>query len=310
MSKVLVTGGAGFIGSHMVGHLVAGGHTVRVLDNLCSGKQENLSSMKAKIEFIKGDIRNKQDVDRAMQGIEKVAHFAALRSVPESMADPQGYTETNVLGTVQLLEAAVSAKVQRFVFVSSCSVYGEIEQPFRENQAPQPISIYAANKWVGEEMSTQFSRGFGLSTVSLRFFNVFGPRQSLEDEYAVVVPKFITSILNQKSPPIYGDGKQSRDFIYVGDVVQAVEAALTAEGLTGEVFNVGAGQAHTVLELLETINQILGAQIKPTFENARPGDILHASGSIEKVKQQLQWQPSIGFEEGLKQTVQYFKEHL
>ena len=216
MAHYLVTGGAGFIGSHVVDRLLADGHRVRVLDDLSSGRLENLASVRDRIDFIQADIRDRQAVTKACQGIEYVIHEAALRSVPKSMADPVGYAEVNVVGTTILLEAAVKAKVKRVVCVSSSSVYGDTTKvPMQESDPTLPVSPYAASKLVGEVFCGLFSRGFGLETVCVRYFNVFGPRQSLENDYAVVIPKFIACLLRKESPPVYGDGKQSRDFTYV-----------------------------------------------------------------------------------------------
>ena len=310
MARYLVTGGAGFIGSHVVDALMAQGHQVRVLDDLSSGKLENLAHHGAKVEFVKGDIRDRQAVARAMQGIEYVIHEAAWRSVPKSMNDPYGYTEVNVLATVGLLDAAVKAKVTRLVCVSSSSVYGETTQvPMREDHPARPVSPYAASKLADELFCGLFSRAFGLETVAVRYFNVFGPRQSLENEYAVVVPKFIACLLRKEPPPVYGDGKQSRDFTFVENVAEATIAASRTSGVSGEVFNIALGEEHSVLDLLREINAILGLSIPPAFQPPRPGDVLRTYADSSKAERLMGWKGKVPFAEGLRRTVAWFREH-
>jgi nucleoside-diphosphate-sugar epimerase len=310
MARYLVTGGAGFIGSHVVDALVAQGHQVRVLDDLSSGKLENLAHHGAKVEFLKGDIRDRKAAAKAMQGIEYVIHEAAWRSVPKSMNDPYGYTEVNVLATAGLLEEAAKQKVKRFVCVSSSSVYGDTkEMPLREEMAPRPISPYAVSKLADEIYCGMFSRGFGLETVCVRYFNVFGPRQSLENEYAVVIPKFITCLLRQESPPVYGDGKQSRDFTYIDNVVEGTIAASRVPGISGEVFNIALGEEHTVLDLLHELNAILGLSVPPALKPPRAGDVLRTLADPSKAKRLLGFRGSVPFAEGLKRTAAWFKAH-
>jgi len=310
MARYLVTGGAGFIGSHVVDRLVRDGHTVRVLDDLSSGQLRNLDDVRTKIEFVHGDIRTRELIATAMRGIEFVIHLAAWRSVPKSMNDPWGYTDVNVLGTVNLLEAAAKQKVKRFVCISSSSVYGETDQmPLREDQPTRPISPYAASKLADELFCGLFSRGFALETVSVRYFNVFGPRQSLENEYAVVIPKFIRCLLKQESPPVYGDGRQSRDFTYVDNVVEGTILASQTSGVSGEVFNIALGEEHTVLDLLDHLNRILGCSIAPAFKPPRPGDVRRTLADPSKARRLLQWTGSVNFEEGLRRTVAWFRQH-
>ncbi|RJP28754.1 MAG: SDR family oxidoreductase [Candidatus Omnitrophota bacterium] len=322
----LVTGGAGFIGSHIVAKLLKDGHFVRVLDNFFSGKRENLSfatnneQSTMNFELIEGDIRDKDTCKKACSGMDYVLHQAALRSVPKSMKDPQSYNEVNINGVLFMLKAAAEAKVKRFVFASSSSVYGDVDKfPQKEDFLPQPISPYALSKLTGEHYCHIFSEHFGLETVALRYFNVFGPRQALDDEYAVVIPKFIHSILNDKNPPIFGTGKQSRDFTFIDNVVQANILSATAPlscGLsTGDcvpiahrVFNVANGKDHSVLELVESLNKIIGKNIKPEFLPKRAGDVFRTCADISRIKNDIKFQPKIGFEEGLKITVEYFKE--
>ena len=310
MARYLVTGGAGFIGSHIVDALVAQGHQVLVLDDLSSGREENLAAVFNRVEFVKGEIRDRALAEAVMRGIEFVIHAAAWRSVPKSMADPIGYTEVNVVGTVNLLDAAAKAKVKRFVCVSSSSVYGETDQmPLREDQPARPISPYAASKLVDELYCGLFARAFNLETVAVRYFNVFGPRQSLENEYAVVVPKFIVCLMRKESPPVYGDGKQSRDFTYVDNVAEATIIASQTSGISGEVFNVALGEEHTVLDLLSEINTIMGLSVPPAFKPPRPGDVQRTFADSSKAERLLRWKGNISFSEGLRRTVDWFTQH-
>ena len=310
MARYLVTGGAGFIGSHVVDRLVADGHQVRVLDNLSSGRLENLAGVRDRIEFLKADIRDRQAVAKACAGVEYVIHEAAWRSVPKSMADPYGYVEVNVLATAGLLEAATKAKVTRLVNVSSSSVYGETTRvPMREDHPTNPVSPYAASKLASEILCGLFARSFGLETVSVRYFNVFGPRQSLENEYAVVVPKFIACLLRKESPPVYGDGKQSRDFTYIENVAEATIVASRAPGVSGEVFNIALGEEHSVLDLLQELNTIMGLAIPPAFRPPRPGDVLRTFADSSKAQRLLRWTGRVPFSEGLRRTVEWFREH-
>jgi len=347
--RYLVTGGAGFIGSHIVERLLKEGHFVRVLDNFSSGKRENLAfvgtvpvsaktlSTKGTVpdfELLEGDIRDKATCDEACKGIDYVLHQAALRSVPKSMNDPQSYNDANINGTLFLLQAAAKNKIKRFVFASSSSVYGDIDTfPEKEDFSPQPISPYALTKLSGEHYCHIFSEHFNLETVCLRYFNVFGPRQALDDEYAVVVPKFIHCILHDEQPPIFGTGKQSRDFTYIDNVVEANILAAT-QGLEGsappvgggtpglpigrgasvsvpkkahEVLNVANGQDNTVLQLVDSLNKIIGKNIKPTFLPVRPGDVFRTLADISKIKSKLGFKPKVDFEEGLKRTVTWFQ---
>ena len=311
MARYLVTGGAGFIGSHVVDRLVADGHQVRVLDDLSSGRLDNLSDVRNRIEFIKGDIRDRKVVAEACRGTDYIIHEAAWRSVPKSMADPWGYTEVNVLGTVNLLEAAVKAKAKRLVCVSSSSVYGETTKvPMGETDPTLPVSPYAASKLADELACGLFYRGYGLETVSVRYFNVFGPRQSLENEYAVVIPKFISCLLRKESPPVYGDGQQSRDFTYVDNVVEGTILCSQAPGVgDAQVFNIALGEAHTVLDLLEQLNKIMGLSIPPKLEPKRPGDVQRTFADASKAQRLLGWKGRISFSDGLRRTVDWFRQH-
>lgn len=308
MSRYLVTGGAGFIGSHVVDRLVTDGHAVRILDDLSSGKRENFAHHGAKVEFHEGDIRDRAKVAKALQGIEYVIHEAAWRSVPKSMHDPVGYVAVNVLATTELLDEAVKQKVKRFVCVSSSSVYGDGHpMPLREGLPTYPISPYAASKLCDEIQCGLFFRAYGLEAVSVRYFNVFGPRQSLENEYAVVVPKFITCLLRKESPPIYGDGLQSRDFTYVDNVAEATVKASQTPGIGGEALNIALGEEHTVLDLLRELNMIAGTDIKPDFKPQRAGDMRRTYADPSKAERLLKWKGKIRFAEGLKHTFEWFK---
>jgi len=312
MKKYLVTGGAGFIGSSIVQYLVGQGYFVRVLDNFCSGKEENLSFAKRlgkdKFELIRGEITNPADCDKACEGMDGIFHQAALRSVPKSMEDPLSYNKVNIDGTLYMLQASAKHKIKRFVFASSSSIYGDTQNfPENEDHLPLLISPYALSKLTGEYYCRIYSEFYGVETVCLRYFNVFGPKQALDDEYAVVVPKFIHCIAKDEAPPIFGTGKQSRDFTYIDNAVSANILAATTPGIKHEIFNVGNGRDNSVLELVDVINRIMGKNIHPQFLPVRTGDVFRTSADISKIQEKLKYQPLISFEEGLKRTVDYFK---
>ena len=311
MSKFLVTGGAGFIGSNIAEFLVKKGHAVRILDNFCSGTWDNLDFAKGlskeKFEVLEGDIRDKAMCDKACAGVDYVLHQAALRSVPKSMVDPESYNDVNISGTLNMLQAAAKHKVKRFVMASSSSVYGDTDLfPEVETQYPVLISPYALSKLAGEYYCRIFSEHFGLETVGLRYFNVYGPKQALDDEYAVVVPKFIHCILNNEQPPIFGTGKQSRDFTFIDNVVQANYLSAITPGIKHEVFNVANGESNTVLHLVEVINKILGKNIQPKLLPVRAGDVFKTEADIEKIKAKLNYKPSVTLEEGIRRSIEYF----
>jgi UDP-N-acetylglucosamine 4-epimerase len=312
MNKYLITGGAGFIGSSIAEHLVNNGHFVRVLDNFYSGKEENLDFAlglgKDKFELIRGDISNPADCDAACRGMDYVLHQAGLRSVPKSLEDPLSYNKVNIDGVLFMLKAASKHKVKRFVFASSSSIYGDTDQfPEKEDALPLLLSPYALSKLTGEYYCRIFSKFFSLDTVCLRYFNVFGPKQALDDEYAVVVPKFIHCILNDEQPPIFGNGLQSRDFTYIKNVIAANILSATTPGLKHEVFNVANGEDHSVLELAQTINRIIGKDIKPQFLPVRAGDVFRTSADISKICRLTNYKPIGTFEDCLRETVEYFK---
>lgn len=308
MSRWLVTGGAGFIGSNIVDELVRLGEEAVVLDNFVSGKKENLSDSASRIKLIEGDLRRDKDLEESLEGVDYVLHQAALRSVPKSIDNPLEYDEVNVGGTLRLLLEAKDAGVKRVVFASSSSVYGEaVGFPQKELDYPRLISPYAATKLSGEYYCRVFSKAYDLETVSLRYFNVFGPRQGLDDEYAVVVPKFIISCLKNEPLPIHGDGKQSRDFTYVDNVVQANIQAATAPGVSGEVFNIACGREQSILQLAREVKKITASDSEEKHQPPRAGDVRRTLSDIGKAKKMMGYQPTIGFREGLEKTVKYFK---
>jgi UDP-glucose 4-epimerase len=306
--RILVTGGCGFIGSHIVERLVKEGASVVVLDNLCSGKLENIAEHKEKIKFIQKDIRDDTALEEALDGVEFISHQAALISVPKSMKKPLEYHEVNVTATLKLFLKAKEKGIKRIAMASSSSVYGErFDFPEKETDNPAPISPYAASKLNCEYYGYLFSKQFNLGVVSLRYFNVYGPRQSLDDEYAVVIPKFITCLLEGKNPPIYGDGEQERDFTYVENVVEANILALFTPSIEGEVFNIGNGAPNSVNGLLKSLNKIMNKSITATYLAPRPGDVRKSHSDISKAAKLLGWKPKIGFEEGLQKSVEWFK---
>ncbi len=314
MSTYLITGGAGFIGSHIAEELLRRGERVRILDNFVTGKKENLSFISryslpaTRYSLIKGDIRDLKTCERACRGVDCVLHQAALRSVPTSVKYPREYNEVNVGGTLNILLAAHKAGVKRVVYASSSSVYGDTHTfPEKEDLLPRPVSPYAASKLAGEYYCQVFSALYGLDTVSLRYFNVFGPRQSLESQYAVVVPRFITCLLNNERPPVHGSGKQSRDFTYIYNVVQANLLAAKSRDIGGEVFNIASGRDYPVLGLVDILNKILHKKIKPRFVAPRPGDVERTWADISKAKKLLGFSPKVGFVEGLEKTARWFK---
>lgn len=310
MARYMVTGGAGFIGSAIVAELIREGHDVSVLDNFCSGKKDNLASVISKINLIEGDIRDIELLKKVTKGMDYILHQAALRSVPKSIDDPQVYNDVNITGTLNLLMAACENKAKRFVFASSSSIYGDTTKfPQKEDDLPKLISPYALTKLAGEYWCRVFSKSYGLKTVSLRYFNVFGPKQSLDDEYAVVIPKFIVCILNGEQPPIYGDGLQSRDFTYVDNVVRANLLAARTKGVSGMVFNVACGCDIKVIDLVKTINRILGKNIKPKYIPPRPGDVRRTLADIKLLKKYLGFKVGVDFQEGIKKTIQWFKSN-
>jgi UDP-glucose 4-epimerase len=314
-SLYLVTGGAGFIGSNIVEKLVQRGERacpessrrVRVLDDFSTGKRENLARWLDRIELIEGDIRDPEMVRRAMAGVDYVLHQAALPSVPRSVADPVSTHQVNATGTLNVLLAARDAGVKRLVYASSSSIYGNSpELPKREDMPTNPLSPYAASKLAGENYCRAFTQVYGLETVCLRYFNVFGPRQDPASQYAAVIPRFITAMLDGQRPVIYGDGTQSRDFTYVENVVQANLLACRAEGAAGEVFNVACGQRSTLLDLVGELEQVMGRMAEPEFAPPQPGDVKHSLAAIDKARERFGYAPVVRFDEGIRCTVAFF----
>jgi UDP-glucose 4-epimerase len=304
----LVTGGAGFIGSHIVERLVRDGNNVRVLDDFSAGKEENLTPMMDKIELVRGDIRDMEAVKDAVKDVEIVFHEAALGSVPRSVADPQTTHDVNITGTLNVLLAARDARVRRVVFASSSSVYGETpELPKYEKMMPQPLSPYALSKLAGEHYISVFKQVYGFEAVALRYFNIFGPRQDPNSHYAAVMPKFAMALLNGERPMIFGDGLQSRDFTYVENVVEANLLASEAEGIAGQAFNIACGGRYTLLDLLGKMKEFLGSDIEPLHESPRAGDVRDSQASIEAAQQGFGYQITVGFEEGLQRTVDWYR---
>ncbi len=309
MSRYLVTGGAGFIGSNIVEELLKRGHEVRVVDNLITGKRENIEPFLDKIEFLEEDIRDYETCRRAVSNIDFVLHQAALPSVPRSIEDPAQTNDINVNGTLNLLLASNEAKARRFVFASSSAVYGDNpDLPKKEGAEGNPLSPYGLTKLVGEKYCKVFSVIYGLPTVCLRYFNIFGPHQDPASQYAAVVPSFVSKMLQGKKPTIFGDGEQSRDFTFVGNVVEANILATEVENISGEVFNVGCGEETTVNSLAAKINEILNTDIEPNYDQPRPGDIKHSLADISKAKQGLKFEPLFDFREGLERTISWYQE--
>jgi nucleoside-diphosphate-sugar epimerase len=309
MAKYLVTGGAGFIGSHIAETLAGRGDAVRVLDNLSTGKRENLAAFLDKIEFLEGDIRDLGTCRRAVAGMDHVLHQAALASVPGSVADPLLNNAINVTGTLNLLLAARDAGVRSFVLASSSAVYGDDPAPAkREGQEGKPLSPYGLSKHVGEKYCEVFHALFGMKAVALRYFNVFGPRQDPRSEYAAVIPLFITKVLKGERPVIYGDGEQSRDFIYVRNVVQANILAAGSPGAGGECVNVAGGSALTVNGLLAAVNDALGTRVEPIHAGPRAGDIRHSVADVAKSRRVIGFTPAVSFPDGLRETVSWYKK--
>lgn len=309
MAKYLVTGGAGFIGSHIVETLVERGDAVRVLDNLTTGKKENLEAVAGRIEFVEGDIRDPETCAKAVKGVDHVLHEAALASVVRSVEDPLLTNAINVTGTLNMLLAARDAGVKSFVLASSSAVYGDDPAlPKVEGREGRLLSPYAVSKLVGEKYAQAFHALYGLNTVALRYFNVFGPRQDPFSQYAAVIPLFITKILGGERPVVYGDGEQSRDFIFVENVVRAnIEAAGSASA-AGEVLNVACGDGMTVNGLLKAVNEVLGTKVESVHAEPRPGDIKHSTADIGKARRLMDFTPRVSFMDGLRETAAWYKK--
>jgi len=309
LATYLVTGAAGFIWSNLVRALIERGGSVRAMDSLATGRRLNLVDIEEQIEFIQADLRDPEAFSRAMEGVDVVFHQAALPSVARSVADPLASHEVNATGTLRLLRAARQSGVRRFVYASSSSVYGDTPAlPKSEDLATNPLSPYAVSKLAGEHYCRVFTRLFDLETVSLRYFNVFGPRQDPTSEYAAVVPKFIAAMSRGEAPEIHGDGTQSRDFTYVANVVDANLRAADAPRVGGEVLNIACGRRASLLDLVATLNDILGAAIEARFGEPRPGDVKHSLADISRARRLLGYEPRVQLEEGLARAVAWYRE--
>ncbi|MSP59590.1 MAG: SDR family oxidoreductase [Myxococcales bacterium] len=309
MAHYLVTGGAGFIGSNLAHSLVARGERVRVLDNFSTGRDGNLAPLAGRIEIVRGDIRSEDDVRRAVEGVDYVLHQAALPSVQRSVEDPIESDRVNVLGTLHVLQAAREAKVKRVVFAASSAAYGETPTlPKVESMAPDPLSPYAVTKLAGESYCKVFHINYGLETVALRYFNVFGPRQDPKSQYAAVIPNFVTAALRGEAPTIYGDGEQSRDFCYIDNCVEANLKACTAPDAAGKMFNVACGERTTLLDVIAALGEITGRAITPRHLPARSGDIKHSLADMDRARAILGYTGAVTFAEGLRRTVAWYRE--
>lgn len=307
--RYLVTGGAGFIGSNIVTELLRQNKDVRVIDNFSTGRKQNLDPLMNRIELIDGDIRDYWTVIEAVKDVDYVLHQAALPSVQRSVQNPLTSNDVNLGGTLNLLEAARHAGVKKFVLASSSSVYGESEElPKHEKMMPSPLSPYAVTKLTCEYYATVYDRLYDLPCVALRYFNVFGPNQDPTSHYSAVIPLFINALLTGNQPVIFGDGLQSRDFTYVSNAVYANILAAESEDVRGEIFNVACGERYTLLDLLKDLNDIIGTDIEPVFDQPRPGDIKHSMASIEKVETKLGYKMLVGFKKGLEKTVEHFRQ--
>jgi len=309
MMTCLVTGGAGFIGSHLAEGLVRRGFRVRILDNFSTGKHDNLSAVRDHVDVIEGDIRDLEVCRSAAAGAAYVFHLAALASVPLSIEDPLQTDAVNVRGTLNVLWAAKEAGAKKFVFASSTSVYGDHPGlPKREEMTGMPLSPYALSKWVGESYCRVFYPVYGVPTVCLRYFNVYGPRQDPRSQYAAAVPLFIVKMLAGERPVIFGDGEQTRDFVYVGDVAAANILAAETTGGAGDVFNIASAESLSVNALVRTINGILGTGLEPVYTPPRPGDIRHSAADIGKARSVLNYHPRFDFRRGLEQTIAWYRD--
>lgn len=309
MGSYLVTGGSGFIGSHMVRYLLRDKNHVRVLDNFLTGNRKNLSEIADAIDLVEGDFRDEATTLKATKDIDYIIHLGALPSVPRSVNNPVLTTDINVNGTVNLLQSAVKNSVKRVVFASSSSVYGDSPIfPRHESQVPQPLSPYAVSKLAGEFYLQCFYKLHGLETTSLRFFNVFGPRQDPNSQYAAVIPKFIEAVLQDQRPTVYGDGGQTRDFTYVDDLVAGIYSACHAKGAAGEVLNVACERRTSLNQLLQMLQEMSGKTIPADYAPARAGDVRDSLADISKAKRLLGFEPKFSVAEGLARTYQWFKQ--
>jgi len=317
MSKYLVTGGAGFIGSHIAERLLREGHDVTAIDDFSTGKEENIEAIRrnggktGSLEVVRGDIRDESILRTALTGVEYVFHEAALCSVQRSVVDPVSTNSVNVTGTLLLLKLARDAGVKRLVYASSSSVYGNgAELPNRENMRTNPASPYALSKFTGEEYCRLFSSVYGLETVSLRYFNVFGPRQDANSQYAAVIPIFMAHVLAGESPVIFGDGEQTRDFTFVDDVVEANVLCSRRDGISGRAYNIARGNRKTLNELVKSLRTVSGLKFEPEYAEPRPAEVRNSEADTSKAEKELSFKARVGFDEGLTKTFLWFKTQL
>ena len=307
----LVTGGAGFIGSHLVHRLVELGHSVRVLDDLSSGKRENLVDVLSKTDWIQGDMADPAIARRACRGVDVVLHEAAVPSVPKSVDDPATSHRSNVEGTFQLLLAARDEKVRRFIYAGSSSAYGESPTlPKVESMPTDPLSPYAVQKLTGEFYCRAFAKCYGLQTLTMRYFNVFGPRQDPRSQYAAAIPAFVTAILQNRAPTVYGDGEQTRDFTYIENVIHANLLAAKAERTNGEVVNIACGGRISINQIIADINRYFGKSIKPDYLPERQGDIKHSAADISLARKVIGYEPIVSTLDGLKRTMDWYAARI
>lgn len=311
MARYVVTGGGGFIGSHIVEELVRRNETVTIIDNFSTGKHENVEPFEDDVEVIEADIAEAKNLTQFLKGADYVIHQAAIPSVPKSIIDPVKSHNANVNGTLRLLVACREAGVKRVVYASSSSLYGDSPTlPKHEGMTPNPLSPYGAQKLFGEMYCQVFTRAYGLETVALRYFNVFGPRQDATSQYSGVLALFIPAVLQDRRPTIHGDGLQSRDFTFVKNVVEANLLACKAPGVAGEVFNIACGDRITVNSMLQQINKITGKDVAPIYGDPRKGDIKHSHADITRAKERLGYQPKVSFEDGLRSTIEWYRQNL
>jgi len=313
MAKYLITGGAGFIGCNLARFVLAKGHEVTVLDNFATGKRENLTDIADRIELIEGDIRDRQAVDRAVAGAAAIFHEAALGSVPRSVADPVTSHDVNVNGTITVLESARAAGVKRVIFAASSSAYGnQAESPKHEDMVPQPISPYAASKLACEAYLRGYAAVYGLETLCLRYFNVFGPYQDPAGAYAAVIPAFISRLLRGQKPVVYGTGEQSRDFCFIRNVCEAnwLAAHAPAKVCDGRAMNIACNRATTLNQILDQLGKLLGVKVQAEYQAMRAGDVMHSLADISLATECIGYTPSVYFEQGLERAIDWYKANL
>jgi nucleoside-diphosphate-sugar epimerase len=309
--RVLVTGGAGFVGSQLSERLLADGHGVRVLDNFATGRRENLDGAAGDVELVEGDVQSYERVHNAVRGCEVVFHQAALPSIPRSVQDPLTTNAANVIGTLNVLLAARDSGVRRVIYASSSSVYGVNEQlPKSEDTTAQPASPYAVGKLAAEGYCRSFWEVYGLETVSLRYFNTFGPRQDPLSQYAAVIPRFVAAFLSNEAPVVFGDGEQTRDFTYVENVLEANVRAAAAEGVAGGVYNVASGSSLSLNQLLQQLRDLTGRDLEARYEPPRPGEVRHSQADVTAARRDLGYSVTVPFEEGLDRTIAHFESRI